>query len=227
MPHAASTDYLDSYYTASARPPPPTAPLSGTVSADVCVVGGGIAGCSAALALTERGYRVVLLEAQRIGWGAPGRSGAQAICGTATKQADLEQLLGVEDARRVWDVSVAGLALLRQRIERYQIDCDWVDGWMLAAIKQRQWQELQTWQTDLARRYGYTSTRLMDRSELRSTIATERYAGALYDSNSGHLHPLRYTLGLARAANQAGVEIHEASRGLSFNRGRGRILGSH
>jgi gamma-glutamylputrescine oxidase len=223
MNSAVSTDYLDSYYAASARPPPATAALAGLLRADVCVVGGGIAGCSAALTLAERGYRVVLLEAHRIGWGASGRSGGQAIFGTAAEQAKLEQLLGIEDARRVWEVSLAGLALLRQRIERYQIDCDWVDGWMLAAIKQRQWKELQTWQDDLARRYGYASTRLMDRSELRSTVATERYIGALYDSNSGHLHPLRYTLGLARAASQAGVEIHEASRVLSFNRRDGRI----
>jgi gamma-glutamylputrescine oxidase len=223
MTDAALTDYLDTYYTASAHPPPPTAPLVGTLSSDVCVVGGGIAGCSAALALAERGYRVVLLEAQRIGWGASGRSGGQAIVGTAADQSDLEQLLGIEDARRVWEVSLAGLALLRQRIERYQIDCDWVAGWMLAAIKQRQWQELQSWQDVLARRYGYGSTRLMARAEMRSTIASERYVGALYDSNSGHLHPLRYTLGLARAATQAGVEIHEASHVLGFSRRNGRI----
>jgi gamma-glutamylputrescine oxidase len=223
MNNAASTEYLDTYYTASARPPPPTAALAGTLSADVCVVGGGIAGCSAALALAERGYRVVLLEAQRIGWGASGRSGGQAIFGTAAEQANLEQLLGVEDARRVWDVSLAGLALIRQRIERYQIDCDWVDGWMLAAIKQRQWQELQTWQADLARRYDYASTRLIDRAQLRSILASERYVGALYDSNSGHLHPLRYTLGLARAASRAGVEIHEASHVLGFSRREGKV----
>ena len=223
MTSAVSTDYLDSYYAATARAPPLTPALAGKLSADVCVVGAGIAGCSAALALAERGYRVVLLEAQRIGWGASGRSGGQAIFGTATEQLDLERLVGLEDARRVWEVSLAGLALLRQRIQHYRIDCDWVDGWMLAAIKPRQWKDLQTWQDDLARRYGYASTRLMERSELRSTVASERYIGALYDSNSGHLHPLRYTLGLARAASEAGVEIHEASRVLSFNRRDGRI----
>jgi gamma-glutamylputrescine oxidase len=223
MTAAVMPDYVDSYYTLSARPPAPAAPLAGTVSADVCVVGGGIAGCSSALALAERGYRVVLLEAQRVGWGASGRSGGQAIFGTAIDQADLEQLLGVEDARRIWDVSLAGLALLRRRIERYQIDCDWVDGQIFAAIKQRQWKQLQRWHAELAQRYGYTSTRLMDRAELRSTIATERYVGALYDSNSGHLHPLRYTLGLARAAVQNGVEIHEGSRALSFSRREGKI----
>jgi gamma-glutamylputrescine oxidase len=223
MTRAVSTDYLDTYYAATVRAPPLTPALAGRLSTDVCVVGAGIAGCSAALALAERGYRVVLLEAQRIGWGASGRSGGQAIFGTAAEQPDLEQLLGIDDARRVWEVSLAGLALLRQRIQQYRIDCDWEDGWMLAAIKPRQWRELQTWQDDLARRYDYASTRLMDRNELRSTVATERYIGALYDGNSGHLHPLRYTLGLARAASEAGVEIHESSRVLSFNRRDGRI----
>ena len=120
MTSAVSTDYLDSYYAATARAPPLTPALAGKLSADVCVVGAGIAGCSAALALAERGYRVVLLEAQRIGWGASGRSGGQAIFGTAAEQRDLEQLLGIEDARRVWEVSLAGLALLRQRIQLAQ-----------------------------------------------------------------------------------------------------------
>src|ERR1700686_3630745 len=146
MKLSTSSEYVDSYYAASSQAAPPTVPLADKLSVDVCVVGGGIAGCSAALELAQRGYRVALLEAQRIGWGASGRSGGQAIFGTAAEQADLEQLLGIEDARRVWEVSLAGLALLRQRIERYQIDCDWVDGWMLAAIKRRQWKEIQTWQ---------------------------------------------------------------------------------
>jgi gamma-glutamylputrescine oxidase len=220
---AVSPDYVDSYYAHSAPAQVPTAPLAGTVRADVCVVGGGIAGCSSALSLAERGYGVVLLEAQRIGWGASGRSGGQAIVGTAIEQADLEALVGAEDARRVWDISLAGLALLKQRIERHRIDCDWTDGWLLAAIKQRQWTQVQSWHAELAQHYGYTSTRLIERAELASIIASERYVGALYDSYSGHLHPLRYTQGLARAATQAGVDIHEASRVLSFSRRDGRI----
>jgi gamma-glutamylputrescine oxidase len=223
MTESAMTEYLDTYYAASAQVPPPTASLAGTLSADVCVVGGGIAGCSAALALAERGYRVVLLEAQRIGWGASGRSGGQAIFGTAAEQSTIEQLLGMDDARRVWDLTLEGLALLKRRIEHYRIDCDWVDGWMLAACKPRQWSEIQSWQQTMARRYDYSSTKLMDRAEIRSTVATERYVGALYDSNSGHLHPLRYTLGLARAAAEAGVDIHESSRVLSYSRRERRI----
>src|SRR6202041_1377851 len=92
MSNAASTEYLDSYYAASARLPPRTAALAGAQRT-------GIAGCSAALALAERGYRVVLLEAQRIGWGASGRSGGQAIFGTAAEQAQLERWLGFEIGR--------------------------------------------------------------------------------------------------------------------------------
>ncbi|HEY1725930.1 MAG TPA: FAD-binding oxidoreductase [Steroidobacteraceae bacterium] len=216
-------DYVDSYYAASTPLPPRAASLTGTVRADICVVGGGIAGCSAALALAERRYRVVLLEGQRIGWGASGRNGGQAIFGTAMEQSDLEQLVGAADARRIWEISLEGIALMKHRIKRHQIDCDWVDGQMFAAIKPRQLRALRLWQEQLEREYGYSSLLLMERAQVRSILATERYVGALHDYNNGHLHPLRYTLGLARAATQAGVEIYEGSRALSFARRDGLI----
>jgi gamma-glutamylputrescine oxidase len=223
MMGALDSDYVHSYYAATARPGEPLAPLAGAATADVCVVGGGIAGCSAALALAERGYRVVLLEAERIGWGASGRSGGQVIIGLSADQADLEQWVGFEDARRIWDISLAGIELLRARIERHRIECDWIGGEMFAAIKARQWRALQTWQHDLASKYDYTATRLIERAELSDILATRRYVGALHDSTSGHLHPLRYTLGLARAATQAGAQLHEGSRVLRFERQAGRL----
>jgi gamma-glutamylputrescine oxidase len=223
MDAPADPDYVHSYYTATAALTAPLAPLLGSASADVCVVGGGIAGCSAALSLAERGYRVVLLEAERIGWGASGRSGGQVIFGLSADQSDLERWIGIEDARRIWDMSLAGIELLRARIERHQIDCDWVSGEMFTAIKPRQWRQLQDWQQDLARRYHYTGTRLIEQRELSDTLATRRYIGALYDSTSGHLHPLRYTLGLSRAAVAAGAQLHEGSRVLKFERQAGRL----
>ena len=109
----ASPGYVPSYYAASAHAAPDDPSLEGSVDTDVCVVGGGIAGCSTALHLAERGMRVVLLEEQRIGWGASGRSGAQAIQGIACGQAKLDRLIGPTAARQVWDVSVEGLALMR------------------------------------------------------------------------------------------------------------------
>jgi gamma-glutamylputrescine oxidase len=208
--HAAS------YYAATARPAPERAPLSGSVNCDVCVVGGGIAGCSSALHLAERGFSVVLVEEHRIGWGASGRSGAQAIHGIAAGQANLERLIGRERAHTVFEVSVEGLALMRQLIARFRIDCDWVDGYMLTAIKPRHERELREELDELRDRLGYPSVRYMPAEEVRATLATGRYVGALYDSNGGHLHPLNYTLGLASAAERAGVRIFEGTRALGF-----------
>jgi gamma-glutamylputrescine oxidase len=194
--------------------------LEGEHSADVCVVGGGIAGCSTALHLAERGYRVVLLEAERIGWGASGRSGAQAIAGVACGHAKLERLIGKADARRVWDVSVEGLRLQRELIARHAIDCAFVAGQMHVALKPRQERELRNEVEALHRSLDYPSIRMVERDELRQIIASDRYIAGTFDSKGGHLHPLKYTLGLAVAAERAGVQIHEASRALSYSPAR-------
>ena len=208
QPHASS------YYRASAHPAAVRPPLAGTVDCDVCVIGGGIAGCSAALHLAERGYRVVLLEGNRIGWGASGRSGAQAIYGLAAPQSKIKRLVGAVDARIVWDVTVEALDLIRELVSRYRIDCDWTQGHMLTAIKPRHAADIHAELEDLRDQYQYASVRYMPRDEVRSVLETDRYIGALYDSRSGHMHPLNYTLGLAAAAERAGVQIFEGTRAL-------------
>jgi gamma-glutamylputrescine oxidase len=201
-----------SYYdvTANARPEYPV--LSGAHDADVCVVGGGIAGCSTALHLAERGYRVILLEAERIAWGASGRSGGQAIFGYACGQAKLETLLGLDDAKRLWDISTEALDLIKTRIERHRIECDAQWGQVHVAVKNRQRADLAHEYEELTRKYRYSSVRLLETSEVEGLLATRRYCGGLFDSRGGHLHPLNYTLGLARAAQAAGVRIFERSR---------------
>jgi gamma-glutamylputrescine oxidase len=212
---------IKSYYAASAHAAPDRAELESSVDCDVCVVGGGIAGCSAALHLAERGYKVVLLDEYRVGWGASGRSGAQAIHGVASGQTKLERLIGAAAARTVWDVSVEGLALMRELISRHRIDCDWTDGYLMTAVKQRHLHELHTELDQLQNKLGYTSVRYVPRDELRSILGTSRYVGALYDSYSGHLHPLNYTLGLAAAAASIGVMIFEGTRALGFRQASG------
>ncbi len=204
--------HIRSYYAASANPTPMREPLRGEMAADVCVVGGGIAGCSTALHLAERGYRVVLLEGKRIAWGASGRSGGQAIFGFAAGQDKLVAQVGRENARRMFDVSVEALGLLKERVARHSIDCDLQWGQMHVAIKPRHETELQAWREELAGDHGYTSLRWLGRDEVRALLATDRYTGGLYDTRSGHLHPLNYTLGLAAAAEAAGVRIHEGSQ---------------
>ena len=209
--------HIGSYYAASARPAPARPPLEGTVECDVCVVGAGIAGCSSALHLAQAGLSVVLLEQHRVSWGASGRSGGQALFGIAAGQAKLERLIGRADARAVWEVSVEALTLMRELIQRYSIDCDFAEGFLYTAVKQQHVRELQSELTELRERLGYPSVRYVPRAELRELLATDRYLGALYDSNSAHLHPLNYTLGLARAAEQHGVRIFEATRATAFS----------
>lgn len=209
----------------AATPTDPVHPaLAGEIETDVCVVGGGIAGCSTALHLAERGYRVVLLEADRLGSGASGRSGAQAITGVACGQDKLENLIGLNAAKDIWDCSVEALALQRELIKRYSIDCDYVPGQMQVAIKPRQQAALENEVTRLQAVYGYHSMRMMDRDELRDCIASTRYIAATYDPNAGHLQPLRYTLGLARAAASRGVRIFENTRALEHQRRDGRLV---
>jgi gamma-glutamylputrescine oxidase len=200
-----------SYYAHSAVPMPDRPALADQVEADVCVVGGGIAGCSTALHLAERGYRVVLLESQQIGYGASGRSGGQAITGYACGQDKLERQVGFENARRMWDISVEGLRLIRDRVERHAIDCDLHWGQLHVAIKERQRADLLEERRALEERYGYRQLRFMERADVESLLATKRYCAGLYDAGSGHLHPLNYTRGLAAAAEVAGVRIFENS----------------
>jgi gamma-glutamylputrescine oxidase len=213
------TPHAESYYAASARPAPEHPRLEGELDCDACVIGAGITGSSAALELAGRGYDTVVLEGARVGWGASGRSGGQAIFGYACEQPKLEALVGRDDARRLWDLSLEAMALLKERIERYAIDCDYRPGQLHAAIKPRQLDELRAWQRQLEDDYGYGSLRLIERQELAGLMDTERYLGGLYDAASGHLHPLDYTLGLNAAAVAAGARVFEGSPALSYERG--------
>ena len=209
--------HVGSYYAASANAAVARPSLEGTVDCDVCVVGAGIAGCSSALHLAQAGLSVVQLEQHRVSWGASGRSGGQALFGIAASQTKLERLVGAADARVIWEVSVEALVLMRELIRRYSIECDWTEGYLYAAVKERHTRELQTELTELRTRLNYPSVRYVAREELRTLLGTDRYLGALYDSNSAHIHPLNYTLGLARAAEQHGARIFEGTRAVTFS----------
>ncbi len=211
MPFVDTDEALarDSWYAATApRAQAFFAPLEGDSSCDVAVVGGGLAGLSAALELAQRGFDVRLLEARRVGAGASGRNGGQAIHGLACDVETVEGQLGMADAKRVWDMSIEALDLLRERITRHGIECEWRDGWLGLATSASKAKALSAWADRLERLYGYPLTRI-GAPQVRDWIASPRYAGGIHDPRSGHLHPLKYTLGLARAAAVAGAKLHE------------------
>jgi gamma-glutamylputrescine oxidase len=210
-----------SYYAASspetARPPRPR--LDGDCRVDVAVIGGGVAGCSAALHFAQRGYAVALLEAQRVGYGASGRSGGQLIFGLAIGQASLVSQVGAENARRLFDMSVEALDLTQSLIRDHGIDCDYRPNHVHVATKPRHLKELRALEQELHNEYDYHSARFLDRAELAEHVRSDRYFGGLIDPRSGHLHPLKYTQGLAGAAEAAGARIFEHTTALSFAEG--------
>ncbi len=215
----AETGDTGSYYSASVAGRPELPALGEDIDCDACIIGGGITGSSAALELAGRGFDTVLLEANRVGWGASGRSGGQAIFGYACDQGKLEALVGKVDARRLWDMSLEGMALLRSRLETFHIDCDYAPGQVHAAIKPRQREELLGWQRQLEDDYGYGSLKMLSRAELAGLMDTERYISGLYDAASGHLHPLKYTLGLNAAARAAGARVFENTPAVQVGQG--------
>ncbi len=159
-----------------------------------------------------------MLEAKRVAWGASGRSGGQAIFGFGCDQAKITQAVGLADSKRLFDWSLEGLDLIKSRCAEFGIDCDWRDGHAHVPIKPRHITELKAWQRDLAENFGYP-LQWWERERLQTVMPNQRYLGALFDPRSGHLHPLKYTQGLAEAAVALGVRIFEDSPVTALERG--------
>ncbi|MEO7940509.1 MAG: FAD-binding oxidoreductase [Burkholderiaceae bacterium] len=207
-----------SYYEASVERGPALPALQGRLSVDVVVIGAGFAGLSAAIELADQGLSVALLEADRICSGASGRNGGQAIVGYASGQGPLELQLGRADARRMWDMSIEAIELIDARITRFGIDCDRVSGYLYVADSPRKAGRLQAELAALERDYGLACT-LARGSAVQQYIHSARYCAAGHETVSGHLHPLKYGLGLARAARALGVQIFEQSPVIDLQRG--------
>ncbi len=197
-----------SYYAATAQREASYPALQGDARCDVAVVGGGLTGLSAAIELADKGFSVRLLEARQVGFGASGRNGGQAIHGLACDPALIERQLGPAEAQRVFGMTIEALDLIRARCARFGIDCDWRDGNLGVATSAGKARELLASADHLAQVYGYPM-QCIAAPDLSQWIDSPRYQAAVHDPRSGHLHPLKYTLGLARAAASLGVVIHE------------------
>lgn len=199
-----------SYYRASANRHVEHPVLAGERQADVCVVGAGFTGLSAALELAERGFSVIVVEAETVGWGASGRNGGQICTGFSAGMEKIEAQAGLEDARKCFAIAEEGKAIIAERVAKHDIACDLKWGYLHVAAKAGDMGDLTDAQESLAR-YGCEST-LLDKAALEERLGTQVYHGALEESGAGHFHPLNYCLGLAEAAVAAGAEIFEHSR---------------
>lgn len=199
-----------SYYAASANDKQLRPALQGEVSADVCVIGAGFTGLSTALHLAEAGFRVVVLEASRIGFGASGRNGGQIVHSYSRDMDFIERHYGSQTANEMGKMAFEGGRIIRRLVQQYDIACDLKDGGIFAACNSKQMDELES-KKQLWEAHGHKDLQLLSASELQAHVGTDRYTGGLIDHSGGHFHPLNLVLGEAAAFESLGGTIYEAS----------------
>lgn len=204
-------EYPLSYYAATRADFPRLPPLLGAQRADVCIVGAGYTGLSAALHLAQRGFSVIVLEAQRVGFGASGRNGGQVGSGQRQDQGVLERVMGKQDARRLWDMAEEAKGMVKSLIADHAMPATFAPGIAHACYHASEVDHARAYAEKLARDYGYDQIEPLDRAGLRAIVGSDAFAGGDIDRGAGHLHPLNYAIGLALAAQAAGAMIHETS----------------
>ncbi len=203
--------YPGSYYAATATPLAPYPVFKGERRADICIIGGGYTGLSAALHLAELGFDVVLLEAHRVGFGASGRNGGQVGSGQRQDQDWLEKSVGRDMAHRLWDLAQDAKALVRDLIDRHAMPVRFYPGIAHACWSPSEVTHAHAYAEKLWREYGYDQIEPLDRKGVRGVIGSEVYCGGDLDHGAGHLHPLNFAIGLAQAATKAGAHLFERS----------------
>lgn len=221
-------EHTGSYYAATTNRKTDYPTLENDIEAEVVVVGAGFSGTNTALELAERGIDVVLLEANRIGWGASGRNGGQIIGGIGHAPERFEKHIGKDGVAAIYQMGLEARDIIRERVERYNIDCDLKWGYCDVALKPRHMKQFAEWrefEKSIGNRHDYT---LLDRDELKQFVSSERYLGGLLNYANGHIHPLNLCLGEARAAEGIGTRIFEQSRVVELVHGeRPRVVTEH
>ena len=212
-------EHIDSWYAASAAFKIEFPQLEGAHSADVCIIGGGYTGLSTAIHLRELGYSVIVLEANRVGWGASGRNGGHVGTGQRAGQHELEKMVGKDQARGLWNLGLEAVDTVTSLIERFDIDCELKQGNLHVASKAGDVPELREEVEHLNTAYDYDQIRYVEGEELAQMTSGQGFHGGSVDSGCRHLHPLSYARGLARAAEGLGAQVFEHSRVESYTEG--------
>ncbi|WP_165855109.1 NAD(P)/FAD-dependent oxidoreductase [Marinobacter sp. JSM 1782161] len=210
--------HINSYYAASANDTNVRPTLQGHVKTDVCIIGAGFTGMSTALHLAEQGYKVVVLEGSRIGFGASGRNGGQIVNSYSRDIDFIENHYGKEVGAQMGQMAFEGGRILRRFVDQYNIQCDLKEGGIFAACNSRQFDDLVD-RKKLWEAHGHTQLELLDGNQIRQHVGTERYAGGLIDHSGGHFHPLNLVLGEAAAVESLGGVIYENSPALRVREG--------
>ena len=208
--YAGDGRYPGSYYAASTNEAPLRPPLEGSVDCDICIVGAGYSGLSAALALAEKGHNVVVVEGARVGWGASGRNGGQIVNGLNASLDTIGNRYGMEVGAFVGKLVQEGGRIIRERVNKYDIQCDLKDKNLYAAFNPKQLRELEEKQK-LWRKYGMDDHEVLDAAQMRQHVGSDVYAGGMIDHSGGHMHPLNLCLGEAAAFEKNGGVIYEMS----------------
>ncbi|HDN9005987.1 NAD(P)/FAD-dependent oxidoreductase [Aeromonas sp. 602658] len=217
------TEHVNSYYAASANKHAPYPTLTEQLECDVCVIGAGYTGLSSALHLVEKGYKVVVLEAARVGFGASGRNGGQIVNSYSRDIDTIEANCPPDQARLLGSMLFEGGQIIRERIKRYNIQCDLQEGGVFAAETEKQFHELKAQQARW-QKWGNDKLELLDARGVREVVASDRYVGALLDKSGGHIHPLNLALGEAEAIRMQGGQIFEQSAVTSITPGQPALV---
>ncbi|MEH6582428.1 MAG: FAD-binding oxidoreductase [Halioglobus sp.] len=212
-------EHIDSWYAASSPLRKEFPPLRGEHSADVCVIGGGYTGLSTAIHLRQLGYSVIVLEANRMGWGASGRNGGHVGTGQRAGQHELEKMVGQEQAQQLWKLGLEAVDTVTELIEQFAIDCELKKGNLHVASKPGDTSELREEVEQLQTHYNYEQIRFIEPPELAEMSSGQGFHGGTLDMGSKHLHPLKYAQGLAEAADSLGAQLFEHSQVLSYSEG--------
>ncbi|WP_220814198.1 NAD(P)/FAD-dependent oxidoreductase [Pseudomonas paralcaligenes] len=217
------TPYPQSHYAASANPVPERPALQGETETDVCIIGAGYTGLSTALFLLENGFKVTIVEAAKVGFGASGRNGGQIVNSYSRDIDVIERTVGAKQAQLLGQMAFEGGRIIRERIAQYGIQCDLKDGGVFAANTPKHMKHLES-QKKLWERYGHTQLELLDAKRIREVVDTDSYVGGMLDMSGGHIHPLNLALGEAAAVESLGGVIHEQSPAIRIERGANPVV---
>ncbi|CAM3706418.1 NAD(P)/FAD-dependent oxidoreductase [Parendozoicomonas haliclonae] len=215
--------HTHSYYAASVNNHRQFPALEGELECDVCIVGAGFSGLSTALHLVEKGFRVIVLEAAKVGFGATGRNGGQIVNSYSRDVDVIESRYDNKTAQSLCSMIMEGGDIIRERIETYKIDCDYQQGGLFTALNNKQFEGLKEQKANWER-YGNQDLTLIGKDELRDYVGTDAYCGALLDNRGGHIHPLNLALGEAEAIVSLGGQIFEQSAVTRIEKGASPVV---